>query len=84
MKQLSVKSSPVSGAEGFWCPTIIFHLGRCGFPVPHTVCVRVCTSRGCVCTSRGSLYFQGLCVYFQGLCLYFQRHGRANNGLAGK
>lgn len=46
MKQLSVKSSPVLGAEGLWCPTIVFHLGRCGFPVPHTesLCVCVYTS----------------------------------------
>lgn len=80
MKQLSVKSSPVSGAEGLWCPTIVFHLGRCGFPVPHTESLCVCV----YILQRLCLYFQGLCLYFQGLCVYFQRHGRANNGLAGK
>lgn len=54
MKQLSVKSSPVSGAGGLCVPTIILHLGRCGFPVAHREEMCVCISRGCVCISRGT------------------------------
>lgn len=70
MKQLSVKSSPVSGAGD----SVSNHHSPFG-----KVRVPSSTHRRdvCMCVSRGSLYFQGLCVYFQG-------HGRADNGLAGK
>lgn len=63
MKQLGVKSSPVSGAGD----SVSNHRSPFGKVwVPSSTCRR------------------DVCVFFQGLWVYFQRHGRANNGLAGK